>query len=95
MDNHSLMPDINPGEPIFDHLHRLHDWIFKHSKLIFPEPKGFQPPPDSAGNVRDLRDDFKESGLQVIVKLVNIHLTPEKPDYEGGIWNVEGQLVRI
>ncbi|KAJ3032479.1 hypothetical protein HDV00_007444 [Rhizophlyctis rosea] len=28
--------------------------------------------------------------LQVIVKLANIHLTPEKPDYPGGGWHVEG-----
>ena len=35
----------------------------------------------------------KEYGkLQIIVKLANIHLTPEKPEYEGGSWHVEGQL---
>jgi hypothetical protein len=26
------------------------------------------------------------------VKLANIHLTPEKPSYDGGTWHVEGQL---
>jgi hypothetical protein len=26
------------------------------------------------------------------VKLANIELTPEKPEYEGGAWHVEGQL---
>eukprot|EP01094_Clydonella_sp_ATCC50884_P002203 TRINITY_DN11691_c0_g1_i2.p1 TRINITY_DN11691_c0_g1~~TRINITY_DN11691_c0_g1_i2.p1 ORF type:complete len:678 (+),score=155.32 TRINITY_DN11691_c0_g1_i2:752-2785(+) len=30
------------------------------------------------------------SHLQVIVKLANIELTPEKPRYEGGVWHVEG-----
>ncbi|QUC17481.1 uncharacterized protein UV8b_01722 [Ustilaginoidea virens] len=30
--------------------------------------------------------------LQVIVKLASIHLTPEKPAYDGGSWHVEGQL---
>jgi hypothetical protein len=30
--------------------------------------------------------------IQVIVKLANIHLTPENPSYEGGTWHVEGQL---
>ncbi|KAL2842538.1 hypothetical protein BJY01DRAFT_264474 [Aspergillus pseudoustus] len=30
--------------------------------------------------------------LQVIVKLANIELTPEKPEYAGGSWHVEGQL---
>ncbi|KAG9022000.1 hypothetical protein FS837_006801 [Tulasnella sp. UAMH 9824] len=28
--------------------------------------------------------------IQVIVKLANIHLTPEKPEYPGGSWHVEG-----
>ncbi|KAI9173311.1 hypothetical protein H9P43_007442 [Blastocladiella emersonii ATCC 22665] len=28
--------------------------------------------------------------LQVIVKLANIHLTPERPHYAGGSWHVEG-----
>ncbi|CEJ82727.1 hypothetical protein VHEMI02776 [[Torrubiella] hemipterigena] len=30
------------------------------------------------------------SRLQFIVKLANIHLTPENPTYEGGSWHVEG-----
>ncbi|GIJ97934.1 hypothetical protein Aspvir_000040 [Aspergillus viridinutans] len=29
---------------------------------------------------------------KVIVKLANIKLTPEKPEYEGGSWHIEGQL---
>ncbi|PRQ73491.1 Protein of unknown function (DUF4246)-domain containing protein [Rhodotorula toruloides] len=33
---------------------------------------------------------LKGRKLQVIVKLANIHLTPEKPDYPGGVWHVEG-----
>ena len=28
--------------------------------------------------------------VQVIVELANIFLTPEKPDYPGGKWYVEG-----
>ncbi|PBK83540.1 hypothetical protein ARMGADRAFT_1137151 [Armillaria gallica] len=34
--------------------------------------------------------DLKGRKLQVIVKLANIFLTPEKPVYEGGSWHVEG-----
>jgi hypothetical protein len=30
--------------------------------------------------------------IQVIVKLANIHLTPEKPTYPGGSWHIEGQV---
>jgi hypothetical protein len=41
----------------------------------------------------DLKKYFGNEGLQIIVKLANIHLTPEKPEYDGGTWHVEGQLV--
>lgn len=30
--------------------------------------------------------------LQLIVKLANIVLTPENPDYPGGKWHVEGAM---
>jgi len=43
----------------------------------------------------DLRQTYKDQGLQVIVKLANIELTPRKPTYIGGSWHVEGQLVSI
>jgi hypothetical protein len=33
---------------------------------------------------------LKGRSLQVIVKLANIVLTPEKPNYKGGSWHVEG-----
>ncbi|KAF2400817.1 hypothetical protein EJ06DRAFT_556315 [Trichodelitschia bisporula] len=39
----------------------------------------------------NLREKFPQ-GLQVIVQLVNIHLTPENPRYEGGQNRVEGML---
>lgn len=45
-------------------------------------------PPEKFG----LRRLFEKEGLQVIVKLANIHLSPSKPNYEGGTWHVEGQL---
>jgi hypothetical protein len=28
--------------------------------------------------------------IQCIIKLANIHLTPENPEYAGGSWHVEG-----
>ena len=33
--------------------------------------------------------------LQVIVKLGSIELTPEKPDYPGGVWHVEGMANEV
>ena len=38
------------------------------------------------------RISLKGRTLQVIVKLANIILTPEKPEYPGGKWHVEGWL---
>lgn len=35
---------------------------------------------------------YGPSRIQVIVKLANIHLTPEKPTYNGGSWHIEGQM---
>jgi hypothetical protein len=40
----------------------------------------------------DLRDLYHSRGLQVIVKLANIELSPEMPNYDGGTWHVEGQM---
>ncbi|OQD81853.1 hypothetical protein PENANT_c025G01356 [Penicillium antarcticum] len=59
-----------------------------------PEPYGRFKAPDyqEPGNWTDLRSEYRESGLQVIVKLANIELTPENPEYEGGSWHIEGQL---
>ena len=38
----------------------------------------------------DNRIDLAGKDLQVIVKLANIVLTPEKPHYPGGVWHLEG-----
>lgn len=37
-----------------------------------------------------LEDEFRKAGLQVIVKIASIELTPEKPTYGGGSWHLEG-----
>lgn len=50
-------------------------------------PKVYVPParcPD------DMKIDLRGTNVQVIVKLANIELTPEKPEYPGGVWHVEG-----
>lgn len=39
-----------------------------------------------------LENDFRDRGLQVIVKLSSIELTPESCKYEGGSWHLEGML---
>lgn len=85
----------------------MNEWEREVRKVVRPEPGTFQPPGvtsrnnffDESGNLKeehrvDLIRDYAKRGLQVIVKLANIHLTPEKPEYAGGTWHVEGQLVR-
>ncbi|QRD82220.1 hypothetical protein F9C07_2277506 [Aspergillus flavus] len=62
----------------------------RSQEIILPEPGEFTPP--EITEKINLREQFHESGLQIIVKLANIELTPEKPEYEGGTWHVEGQL---
>ncbi|KAK3618473.1 hypothetical protein LTR56_024606 [Elasticomyces elasticus] len=47
--------------------------------------------PRQLGDI-DLSRDFGGRNVQIIVKLANIHLTPEKPAYDGGKWHVEGSL---
>lgn len=40
----------------------------------------------------NLREHFSKTSIQVIVKMVNIHLTPEHPEHSGGSWHIEGKL---
>ncbi|TFK62410.1 hypothetical protein BDN72DRAFT_827517 [Pluteus cervinus] len=86
---------------------RRYGWYEQTRRLLWPEPDlEFDPYPRAnreelfkhgssrlkAGKYVDLQDEFRKTGLQVIVKLANIVLTPERPVYEGGTWHVEGQL---
>nr|KAJ3419474.1 hypothetical protein HK105_006906 [Polyrhizophydium stewartii] len=48
-------------------------------------PEHFEPPEKLPQPL-----DWSDRNLQVIVKLANIHLTPEKPKYGGGSWHIEG-----
>ncbi|MEV8019431.1 DUF4246 domain-containing protein [Streptomyces sp. NPDC086554] len=64
------------------------DWWENRSPVI-PDAPAFTPPelPDDSARV-----DLRGRRLQVIVKLATIHLTPDKPEYAGGSWHVEGML---
>ncbi|QHY96015.1 hypothetical protein SSPS47_12905 [Streptomyces sp. S4.7] len=64
------------------------DW-WENRRPAIPDAPAFTPPElpgDSA------RVDLRGHRLQVIVKLATIHLTPEKPEYAGGSWHVEGMM---
>ncbi|KIM72382.1 hypothetical protein PILCRDRAFT_99389 [Piloderma croceum F 1598] len=84
-------PQQEDGEDEDDYYERLEQWENSIRKLVLPEPDEFKPrfAPES---VLDMRKEFGQRGLQVIVKLANIYLTGKKPIYNGGTWHVEGQL---
>ncbi|MFD5324946.1 DUF4246 domain-containing protein [Streptomyces sp. NPDC127092] len=66
----------------------LDDW-WENRRPVVPDAPAFTPPevPEASARV-----DLRGRRLQVIVKLATIHLTPEKPEYSGGSWHVEGML---
>ncbi|MDX3537061.1 DUF4246 domain-containing protein [Streptomyces sp. MB09-01] len=62
---------------------------WENRRPIVPDAPAFSPPalPDASARV-----DLRGRRLQVIVKLATVHLTPDKPEYPGGSWHVEGML---
>ncbi|MFF1360626.1 DUF4246 domain-containing protein [Streptomyces sp. NPDC058297] len=64
------------------------DW-WENRRPAIPDAPAFTPPelPDESARV-----DLRGRRLQVIVKLATIHLTPDKPEYSGGSWHVEGMM---
>ncbi|EGE79440.1 hypothetical protein RJ035_004541 [Blastomyces gilchristii] len=84
-------PELESDEDEDDYYDRVDEWEEQSQKFRLPEPDAkFLPPNEDI--LVDLQRDYGSTGLQVIVKLANIHLTPEKPRYNGGTWHVEGQL---
>ncbi|MEV5942288.1 DUF4246 domain-containing protein [Streptomyces sp. NPDC051994] len=64
------------------------DW-WENRRPAIPDAPAFTAPelPDESARV-----DLRGHRLQVIVKLATIHLTPDKPEYPGGSWHVEGMM---
>lgn len=58
---------------------------------VVPEPNEFKEV-DYSPPYR-LSQRFKDSGLQIIVKMVSIELTPEKPSYPAGSWHVSARIL--
>jgi len=59
---------------------------------VVPAPRHNWTGPALDSYTIQLEEEFRERGLQVIVKLSSIELTPDKPNYEGGNWHLEGML---
>ncbi|TFK62409.1 hypothetical protein BDN72DRAFT_903265 [Pluteus cervinus] len=89
-EDEAVGPERMEGEDDDAYEDRRNDWFRDNRQVVQPEPDEFRPYPPEP--LVDLRKEFAETGLQVIVKLANIVLTPNTPDYEGGTWHVEGQL---
>ena len=71
---------------------RIQEWQDAR-KVIGPEPY-LSSIEDRFAKIKNRKNNVNLESmrrLQIIVKLANIHLTPEKPDYSGGSWHVEGQ----
>ncbi|TFK31619.1 hypothetical protein BDQ12DRAFT_693870 [Crucibulum laeve] len=98
-------PQQEDGEDDDTFYERRREWISDTRRVVQPEPEGLYKPPFAMSASQcygmdeltpkysiDLRRHCRERGLQIIVKLANIHLTPEKPEYKGDTWHVEGQL---
>jgi len=65
-----------------------YDDYFANKTLYQPDVSGaFAPPPALSA---EKQVSLTSRRLQVIVKLADISLTPEKPTYAGGSWHVEG-----
>ncbi|MFD8639335.1 DUF4246 domain-containing protein [Streptomyces zaomyceticus] len=64
------------------------DW-WENRRPVVPDAPDFTRP--ESPDVSD-RVDLRGRRLQVIVKLATIRLTPDKPEYAGGSWHVEGMV---
>jgi len=85
-------PQQEPDENDEDYRAYRNEWIYNTRVLVQPEPEGQFKPVNEAKPL-SFREKWDKRGLQVIVKLANIELMPEKSEYAGGSWHVEGQMV--
>ena len=98
--NHTLIDLKAPGYQN----QRLHLAELGREPLIVREPGSFQPPEqrarnqwlDHQGRYRDylyvdLKREFWNVGLQMVLQMRDINLTPEQADYKGEEWHVMGQ----
>lgn len=85
--------DFDPPKPEYDEEgddegedfdERMEAWQSAEKKFVQPTIKTFAPPNNSELKLGDMT-------CQVIVKLASVELTPEKPEFEGGVWHVEGE----
>ncbi|KAG8925532.1 hypothetical protein FRC02_009611 [Tulasnella sp. 418] len=86
-DAYEASPEQREGESTVDYRNRYWEWNENRPIILPTVPEEGYP-----GTLQDRRVRYSIQGrdVQIIVKLANIHLTPEKPEYKGGSWHVEG-----
>ncbi|KAJ3492066.1 hypothetical protein NLG97_g5475 [Lecanicillium saksenae] len=57
---------------------------------VLPEPRRFAE--IDYALEESIRDVYAQDGLQIIVKMASIELTPEKPEFPAGGWHLEGMM---
>ena len=57
---------------------------------MLPEPEPCKPIDYTIQS--SIRTSFAKRGLQVIVKIASIELTPDSPEFPAGGWHIEGQM---
>ncbi|KAJ7021446.1 hypothetical protein C8F04DRAFT_1049845 [Mycena alexandri] len=77
-------PEEDPGSD--DDEDEFYEKFYDSVDKIIPEANEYAGQLQEAFKPVNLRGQM----VQCIIKLANIHLTPEKPDYAGGSWHVEG-----
>ena len=100
MINRTLIESKAPG---FENV-RLHVAVMGREPIIKKDVDDFRPPEkrsyktwlDSQGRWQkfifvDLKKEFWNVGLQMVLHVQDIDLTPEQPHYEGEDWHVQGQ----
>lgn len=75
-----------------------HDWLVGKTGRAIVEKKRYWDddmedlPPDEDHVYRDFRiqDQFRQRGLQIVIKMLNIDLTPSRSDFPGEEWGIDG-----
>ncbi|KAL1605298.1 hypothetical protein SLS60_004846 [Paraconiothyrium brasiliense] len=90
------LPD-DPKDWDIDEVYQALEEVFYRTRTIMhPEPGEYGSPSyeewRSGYSRQCIENEFRQRGLQVIVKLSSIELTPKKPAYPEGSWHLEGML---
>ncbi|WQF75433.1 hypothetical protein CDEST_00447 [Colletotrichum destructivum] len=93
MDNYDDNWDEDHDGPESLTWRRDQNWFKETHPVVKPDVPEYRPMRLRPEDV-NLESGFFHAAdrIQVIVKLANIHLTPDKPTYDGGSWHIEGQL---